>query len=141
MKNKLNKVAIKKWVDALRSGKYRQCNGHLKVQGNKRPLYCCLGVACLVAKSNNVDIDLERAFNKHNVLPDVVKKWFGFKFRDPKFLIDDKNKKIIKKMHNRYGKPNIERAFDATTLNDHVELNFKEIADCIEYTCLRSDKK
>jgi len=37
-----NKEAIRKWVDALRSGKYKQATGQLRVNDS----YCCLGVAC-----------------------------------------------------------------------------------------------
>lgn len=37
----LNKYA-KKWIKALRSGKYKQARGQLRV-GNA---FCCLGVAC-----------------------------------------------------------------------------------------------
>lgn len=37
----LNPVA-QKWVDALRSGKYRQCRNQLR--SDDREAYCCLGV-------------------------------------------------------------------------------------------------
>ena len=33
-----------KWLAALRSGEYKQCQGGLKVDGR----YCCLGVLCVV---------------------------------------------------------------------------------------------
>lgn len=38
-----NKENIKKWVDALRSGEFKQGIGMLKTPGG---YYCCLGVAC-----------------------------------------------------------------------------------------------
>ncbi len=41
----MNKEAIKLWIEALRSGEYKQCQFALeKSSGN-----CCLGVACRVA--------------------------------------------------------------------------------------------
>jgi hypothetical protein len=33
---------VKPWVDALRSGKYKQCKSMLRVDGG----HCCLGVLC-----------------------------------------------------------------------------------------------
>lgn len=39
----LNKKFIRKWIDALRSGDYKQGRGALCSDKNK---YCCLGVAC-----------------------------------------------------------------------------------------------
>lgn len=35
----------KKWIDALRSGKYLQARGELRREGTV-PAYCCLGVLC-----------------------------------------------------------------------------------------------
>lgn len=43
-KTKINKKDIQKWIDALRSGKYRQTIGGLQDEDG----YCCLGVACKV---------------------------------------------------------------------------------------------
>lgn len=44
-KYQLPKEFATKWVEALRSRKYRQGNGQLKVNDK----YCCLGVACELA--------------------------------------------------------------------------------------------
>ena len=41
--NKLHKKRIQKWVDALKSGEYKQGQSRLRNIENK---YCCLGVAC-----------------------------------------------------------------------------------------------
>lgn len=38
----VNKSAIQEWVDALRSGNFKQTQGTLSKEG----AYCCLGVAC-----------------------------------------------------------------------------------------------
>lgn len=40
----------KKWVAALRSGKYEQCEKKLTFDGG----FCCLGVACMVASESGV---------------------------------------------------------------------------------------
>jgi hypothetical protein len=41
-----------KWVEALRSGKYRQTTGNLREERTTRRYgYCCLGVLCHVAGS------------------------------------------------------------------------------------------
>jgi len=45
---KLPKVFKRKWVKALRSGKYDQGRGKLYRAGEND--YCCLGVACVVDK-------------------------------------------------------------------------------------------
>lgn len=36
----------KKWIKALRSGKYKQTKGVLRDEINGKPAYCCLGVLC-----------------------------------------------------------------------------------------------
>lgn len=42
------------WVDALRSGKYKQCKNALRVND----YYCCLGVLCDVAIKSGVAIEV-----------------------------------------------------------------------------------
>lgn len=44
---KLNQKFKRKWLTALRSGKYKQGEGVLKVKGKQE--FCCLGVACDIA--------------------------------------------------------------------------------------------
>jgi hypothetical protein len=44
---KLKKITRAEWVDALRSGEYKQGGGFLYDAENKT--YCCLGVACALA--------------------------------------------------------------------------------------------
>ena len=48
-----NKENLRKWVEALRSGKYVQGTG--TNYNAKSDTYCCLGVACHVAEENGVD--------------------------------------------------------------------------------------
>jgi len=40
----VNKTLKKKWVKALRSGKYKQTRGRLRTKNGAR--HCCLGVLC-----------------------------------------------------------------------------------------------
>lgn len=49
-KLKLPKTFKRKWIAALRSGKFKQ--GHGRLFDHKENSYCCLGVACKVHKPN-----------------------------------------------------------------------------------------
>lgn len=42
----------KRWVEALRSGKYRQTDGVLRTADGKQRAFCCLGVLCDVMGAN-----------------------------------------------------------------------------------------
>lgn len=78
-----NKENIRLWVDALRSGKYKQLKGNL-TDGRS---HCCLGVACEVAIQNDVPLQRRRSFYisyfdddsvKYNsILPPAVAAWLG----------------------------------------------------------------
>ena len=53
MKKNENKLPVafkKKWVKALRSGKYKQ--GRCRLYNPETDSYCCLGVACRVVGIN-----------------------------------------------------------------------------------------
>lgn len=41
-----------KWVEALRSGRFKQGMGSLAQESEGQTLYCCLGVACEVYREN-----------------------------------------------------------------------------------------
>lgn len=75
----MNKEIKKMWVDALRSGKYKQGQGWLRTANNK---YCCLGVLCdLAVNEERVRRDLVKdvyAYGKQDrmsVLPSEVIDW------------------------------------------------------------------
>jgi len=90
----MNQEIKKKWVDALRSGKYKQGKGTLRFNDK----YCCLGVLTdLYIKSNNrewtdkhsrVD-DNSDYYNVYefegtlSVLSESVKNWAGLKSNCP----------------------------------------------------------
>ena len=60
---KLPKDVKKRWLKALRSGKYKKTKGRLRfIDGNNDASYCCLGVLC----------DVE------NVLPESSWQWNDF---------------------------------------------------------------
>ena len=69
----MNKQNVRKWVEALRSGDFKQTTGQLYLDGS----YCCLGVACVLA---GVSIDGEHC---NSVLPDAVMEWLGVEDSDP----------------------------------------------------------
>lgn len=91
----MKKDVAKKWVKALRSGKYKQGQSWLKQYNNKgQEQHCCLGVLCELyndkmkknhkksLKIRNVD-GLEANFvyfnNQSQGLPKVVRQWAGMK--------------------------------------------------------------
>jgi len=103
------------FVDALRSGEFDQCKGVLH-DGRG---YCCLGVACVIARgSGAVEPDVVRyAFDVVNdMLPDAVKDALQFRSECGEFH------------HVRGG---LSGYVSLTHMNDE-ERSFAEIADRIE---------
>jgi hypothetical protein len=78
----MNKRIKKKWVAALRSGKYEQGIAHLK----KYKGYCCLGVLCdLYCKEKKKGWDAAIDSEDHvEYLPEKVQKWAGLKDTNPR---------------------------------------------------------
>jgi hypothetical protein len=114
-----NKDNIRKWVEALRSGKYQQTTGALCRDGK----YCCLGVACEVAIENGVLVvrrgtgeNVVRYDSREGVLPWAVLEWLGIDEKDPEL---GKSQSMV-----------------ASDWNDHVRADFTKIADLIEETYL-----
>ena len=136
----LNKENIRKWVKALRSGRYRQTREVLKsTDGNKHAAYCCLGVACKLAYDEGLDFNLVDTFDNCNDLPDPVQKWFGFTNSNPNLKVNKSNNKVMSKINKAKAKGFCRSRggrIGAIDLNDEANLNFKEIADCIECTYL-----
>lgn len=81
-KSKMN-AAAKRWVKALRSGKYKQGRDYLHKTGPDR--FCCLGVACdlyqkAVGGLTEQKSDYEVRYDDNGTsLPDPVMKWLGIK--------------------------------------------------------------
>ena len=78
MKEKLPKSFKKKWVAALRSGDYRQTKSYLceDISHSETPElgFCCLGVACVVAKVDPKEIAGKDYIDPHFCLgvPEVL---------------------------------------------------------------------
>jgi hypothetical protein len=76
---------LKKWVRALRSGKYKQGKEQLKIV-NGIPRYCCLGVLCyLHAKATGKlwGSEVEPYLSETGILPRKVMHWAGLTSNDP----------------------------------------------------------
>ena len=104
MKNNI----MKKWVKALRSGKFKQGVGTLKQFNNRgQAQHCCLGVLCelyndemkknhkktipvkTVKGSYDYSFGFVRFGNSTDMLPEKVRKWAGMKSHDGKFTDTD----------------------------------------------------
>jgi hypothetical protein len=52
----MDKKVKKEWINALRSGKYRQAESQLKIrESGRRCSYCCLGVLCNIVDKSKWD--------------------------------------------------------------------------------------
>lgn len=130
---------MKKWIAALRSGNYAQCQQALRIDDS----FCCLGVATdlyLQEQGGLWEKDGERADGgmayvayswdgqrmENMLLPEEVADWLGLGYR-----ADRENPIISFLRTNPDGetKTAIEALSD---LNDVVEMTFGEIADLIE---------
>ncbi len=99
------------WVQALRSGDYKQTTGSLHDEHG----YCCLGVACVVYQEHVGDLKVEEdndetSYNNENcVLPVVVRDWLGLRAEGGSYVKSG-----------------------LVTQNDSVGADFDAIADIIE---------
>lgn len=129
------KPEIKKlWVDALRSGEYKQCTGSLIRYPDHEELkliktivpdeallnessFCCLGVLCdLYRKETGQNLWKNGSFNNnYGVLPAIVLEWSGLIHHNP-----------IVKVSSNLDNITISQA------NDYYNHDFNMIADVIE---------
>jgi hypothetical protein len=63
-----NTEFIQKWVDALRSGEYKQCTQQLGMDTPEGTSYCCLGVATELAIKDGVPIRRESVDNFNTIV-------------------------------------------------------------------------
>ena len=71
---KMNPKVKRRWVKALRSGRYRQGVGQLRgVDDNGRTVHCCLGVLCELRGKKFDDFRAQ--------LPPSARKWAGISDR------------------------------------------------------------
>lgn len=123
----MNQEIKKLWVNALRSGNYRQ--GKYMLHNISENAYCCLGVLCDIALKNiqikTVIVESKKSPDKYMVfgdnqnkqfLPQEIVLWAGIK-DNPEMLITDAY---------------FDRLVAITDLNDYTEYNFSQLADLIE---------
>lgn len=129
----------KLFTAALRSGEFPQGIGNLtKVIADDQQEHCCLGVACIVAIRNGLDLpfkimgDLrwysatgnpdDTDYNNSTVLPDNVADWYGWLDVDPEILVmkDDSDGTIV------------EFEYPAAEVNDSMDKDFAYIADAFD---------
>jgi len=115
-KKQPNKGVIRKWVKALRSGKYKQSRGYLMQQyATNKNSHCCLGVLCELALEKGIvtrskePLGIFRYDQARYILPVAVAKWAGIE-----------------------AVPRLSNAGSLTTLNDRLLYDFNQIADVIE---------
>jgi hypothetical protein len=80
-----NKERLRLWADALRSDRFPQTMNKLyrSAELGWKGGYCCLGVACVVAAENGLDLNLDEIFRGYTVLPQVVANWYGLPSAGP----------------------------------------------------------
>jgi hypothetical protein len=111
----------KLWVEALRSGEYKQGFGQLQIQDR----YCCLGVLCRVYEKV-----VGKPVNKNGNLPhsclsppyEAVRNWAGLDNSYGKFAVTN-----FGEIHG-----DIFPISSLTELNDNLKFSFSQIADFIE---------
>jgi hypothetical protein len=104
-------LARRKWVDALRSGNYKQTRGVLR--GLASQGFCCLGVACDVSGITKWIYGTYDGAAAN--LPPSVVEWLGVE-KDGRFYTEIPENK----------------ARNLVTLNDAFGYDFNKIADLIE---------
>jgi len=88
----MNPEVKKKWVEALKSGKYKQGQRALHLKTSDGSFFCCLGVLCdLYIKNVRTDVKWEseehsekqRVFGEVVYLPKEVKEWADLHYMNP----------------------------------------------------------
>ena len=99
----------RKWVEALRSGKYRQTTGVLR----DRDGFCCLGVLCDIAEKGKWEQDDGEWYHQGytDVLPKPVQQLVG--------------------LRNQTGRISRRAGHNLSEMND-IECSFAWLADLIE---------
>lgn len=108
--------SVKIWLEALRSGEYKQCQGQLEVVNDRGSAFCCLGVATLLAEKAGIKVDRDPDSGQllGAFLPEAVQHWLGAKTYHGD-------------LETRYG-----HSYTLAGLNDSEGLTFPQIADVIE---------
>ncbi len=157
----VNKERVRLFVNALRSGQFKQGNGSLASHNSQthQDEFCCLGVACEVARNNG--LELSRAeyssygdghgyvygdkygHGEQYFLPGRVIDWFGFNAENPKLILTEQDMQQAPNQDAAHASfandASGGKLFDATRANDHYQLPFSVIADAFERTYLSAE--
>jgi hypothetical protein len=132
----MKKEIAKRWIKALRSGKYKQGQSFLKQYDTKnQPRHCCLGVLCelynesmkknhkktITVKTCDDEFSLKHGYvrfgGKEDFLPTSVRKWAGMKSKDGK--MDNESYNSLADM-NDFGKT-------FKTISNTIEKNIENL--------------
>lgn len=134
----MNQINGKAWVEALRSGKYTQGIGSLRMEDSETGVctHCCLGVVTQLAVAAGVidqgvkytetpgvvvyEDEPNSYIGTTGMLPKKVREWLEVEVKNPRFKIG-------------------EEMLGATSLNDKLKYTFAQIADLIEAQYLNVD--
>jgi len=86
----MKKTVMKRWVKALRSGKYKQSKRKLKRTSKGKDLYCCLGVLCDISKQGEWENNKYKTSDslERDVLPPAIMDWAGITEPNGNFSAD-----------------------------------------------------
>lgn len=118
---KMNPEFKKQWVEALRSGKYRQTNGVLKTGNEHNCRHCCLGVLCDIATTNGV-----------GEWVDTHMYSFAFKIWNTDGDVYDQNGHLLSQPVLKAAGLTDAQQLKLSDLNDHQGWDFNQIAAWIE---------
>jgi hypothetical protein len=84
----VNERVKKLWVEALRSGEYKQTRGKLKHQTEDGGLeHCCLGVLCEI---HDKEMGCEQSFKSIDGFPPPhILQWSGFNAVNARFKVEN----------------------------------------------------
>lgn len=123
----MNTEIKQKWLDALRSGDYKQTTGALKTTKG----FCCMGVLCDIIKTELdaeweqpsgitdgfIDLHCFNFLGNSQFLPSEILEYVGLHYQECSIAIHDANSKVYTNL---------------AELNDNGT-SFSDIADLIEY--------
>lgn len=150
-KKKISKAQIKRnrkaWVEALRSGKFKQTRGKLR---SRNAAYCCLGVVCELAEMPKVYRGQEYVYGDAEVLAidpadlgwnDDTPDRFWERFSPTGLPLAGQEWLGVSSDSPRLAEPVVVKVYDDGTesteaslieLNDTYEWTFAQIADAVE---------
>lgn len=126
----ITKEFIREWVDALRSGEYRQGGGVLRSSDDR---FCCLGVACdLLGVARYTDDRVATAFDFSDDF--VSETTVPFEWGISKVALPlPEGKEWYRSQESREWPS---EWFFLSDANDELGLSFDQIADVIEWAWL-----